>query len=1378
MAFLFGLFAAAMVPSVCAEAAGTMFDSPYVTAWESATRKHWTIKESLPYTDYGYRYTRSGTRPEYWYESGTRISTGIPSSLRSLERGEHYYSVDRVGEVPVGYWEVKHTSAACIHTGNATGSWEGLTVGDSICYNAYYSGWFAYCADCGELLTNAMVYASRDAISTLDYVNIDYEYYYICPTCNHLENEGNKMPHVCRGISWNKYEVVYDKNATGKVNGWMDPSYHMYDNHTEYEGETITPVTRLTLNTYRRVGYTFAGWNTEPDGSGTFYADGAEILNLSEYDYHDEDGLGTVTLYAQWKKTESSLAIDPGEGTYDGKSGITLIHQAYGTTYTADSAKVSIAGKYVVSFDTNGGSAIAPMTAPRTFNSWQMSTPFYGYFTDTDNVYIFEGADGITDTLTATYDTEPVILPTPQKPNQSFGGWYEDPECTKPAGFGGDEYTPDKDTTLYAKWVELTLWSYDNYTANSQKGAVDLKWAQPDTNAKTYKLYRSSDGSTFSQIYTAEEAVSVKSVAQTFSYKGRSETYTVPYTGFYTLTADGAQGGAYGSYTGGNGGSVSAKFYLTAGEKLTITAGGQNGYNGGGSGSAYGCGGGLTSIVSDKKGTLLIAGGGGGASFSGNGLEGGSNTSLRADNSTSGASGMAGGGGGYVGGNAGEYEAHYHVNASGALTGNTDGSDMSIRTGGGCYTRQVTATETLTGTCSYSYKWVAGNTQTCGVCGQNAMQDHGLWKAHSYTEHNTGYHGEMLGGYWQCNWCGTRGFGWGTQSMNGLSAGTHTYTYKESVTYYTLSCGYFDGEILSSSPAYGGSSYVNSTYAVSSKFTAGDRTGNGQASIQSDQIGYMNGLSMSGVAAPDTAAPDAIDTDSVTLTAISASTVQVSFAAPKDNGTQYWWKAESYREGTDTLLCTSNITTNTLATGVRGYLYILDTADTRTVTAENAQNKGSLLAATTVNCNLTADTQYLHLAAVDVAGNVGPTTTIRVDKGTQDWPVITDTIQISGIIGSKNYGTVYTAADGTHYVRADGKTPFQLIFDSYLDGEARADYQIDVQTFAIAVGSAGNAQEYTTTLPCSDLAASSVPLSVSEFTRKMVGEGILGDVSNTGASRSNYGRKNTFFQCFTVPASYNGKTIVVTPGAGAGAGSNGDVVYSSWSKDVLNAIRIVADGEAPVVTGAEMLETMTEINRENGIPVLTLSAADDLSGVKEFTVTVTNLNTGMTKVLKPNNSWQIVIDFGSDDAVFNGDVQLRVESMDHVGNAYVKEYGVQEFSMTAEVCNAADHDTSVCKKGENALLHVVTYGYADRIVIELPEELQEGNEAVQLEFYYPYPNYVAEENVVFSVPLYCPAGSYTLKVHAYKNGVELIAKPAVLIITEESVTDDVRVRIR
>ena len=55
-------------------------------------------------------------------------------------------------------------------------------------------------------------------------------------------------------------------------------------------------VTRaLAANAFEREGYSFAGWNTKEDGTGTAYADGAEVVDLAEPGEK-------VTLFAQWTK--------------------------------------------------------------------------------------------------------------------------------------------------------------------------------------------------------------------------------------------------------------------------------------------------------------------------------------------------------------------------------------------------------------------------------------------------------------------------------------------------------------------------------------------------------------------------------------------------------------------------------------------------------------------------------------------------------------------------------------------------------------------------------------------------------------------------------------------------------------------------------------------------------------------------------------------------------------------------------------------------------------------------------------------------------------------------------------------------------------------
>lgn len=69
--------------------------------------------------------------------------------------------------------------------------------------------------------------------------------------------------------------------------------------------QSSSTATNLTPNSYTRSGFTFAGWNTTPDGTGTAYPDGASYPFAS-----------STTLYAQWAATPvvTTTVADSGSG--------------------------------------------------------------------------------------------------------------------------------------------------------------------------------------------------------------------------------------------------------------------------------------------------------------------------------------------------------------------------------------------------------------------------------------------------------------------------------------------------------------------------------------------------------------------------------------------------------------------------------------------------------------------------------------------------------------------------------------------------------------------------------------------------------------------------------------------------------------------------------------------------------------------------------------------------------------------------------------------------------------------------------------------------------------------------------------------------------
>ena len=77
------------------------------------------------------------------------------------------------------------------------------------------------------------------------------------------------------------YTVIFNSNADD-ADGTMSNEIMTYDTSKD-----------LTSNSFNRVYYEFAGWNTKPDGSGITYTDGQSVTSITSND--------EIILYAQWQ---------------------------------------------------------------------------------------------------------------------------------------------------------------------------------------------------------------------------------------------------------------------------------------------------------------------------------------------------------------------------------------------------------------------------------------------------------------------------------------------------------------------------------------------------------------------------------------------------------------------------------------------------------------------------------------------------------------------------------------------------------------------------------------------------------------------------------------------------------------------------------------------------------------------------------------------------------------------------------------------------------------------------------------------------------------------------------------------------------------------
>ena len=268
--------------------------------------------------------------------------------------------------------------------------------------------------------------------------------------------------------SAHNYSVIYAGNGND------GPS-------TASSSHTYNQEKALALNEFTKTGYNFVGWNTKQDGTGTPYADGQIVKNLSA-----EQG-GNFKLYAQWATNSFDLTYDANGGT----GGTGPIATEYGATLTAPTVtregytfmgwnpEVAAtmpaadttytaqwkAKTYNITFNANGGEGSetqtvehgtrpdAPVVAREghTFNGWGVeiapatADEIYTAQWTINQYTISFNSNGGTAVADITEDFATVISPPtdPIREGYIFNGWLPAVPATMPAA----------DTTYTAQWT-------------------------------------------------------------------------------------------------------------------------------------------------------------------------------------------------------------------------------------------------------------------------------------------------------------------------------------------------------------------------------------------------------------------------------------------------------------------------------------------------------------------------------------------------------------------------------------------------------------------------------------------------------------------------------------------------------------------------------------------------------------------------------------------------------------------------------------------------------------------------------------------------------------------------------------------------------------
>jgi uncharacterized repeat protein (TIGR02543 family) len=193
-----------------------------------------------------------------------------------------------------------------------------------------------------------------------------------------------------------------------------------------------------------RAGYSFAGWNTAADGSGTAYAPGASYLLT-----------GSGTLYAQWTANgTNTISFDANGGT--GSAG--AVSGLNGTTVTLPGGSgLSRAGYAFTGWNTaadGSGTAYAPGASYLLTGSGTLYAQWTANGTDTVS-FNSNGGTGSAGAASGPYGST-VILASGSglsRAGYSFTGWNTKADGSGTAYAPGASYLLTGSGTLYAQWA-------------------------------------------------------------------------------------------------------------------------------------------------------------------------------------------------------------------------------------------------------------------------------------------------------------------------------------------------------------------------------------------------------------------------------------------------------------------------------------------------------------------------------------------------------------------------------------------------------------------------------------------------------------------------------------------------------------------------------------------------------------------------------------------------------------------------------------------------------------------------------------------------------------------------------------------------------------
>ena len=215
---------------------------------------------------------------------------------------------------------------------------------------------------------------------------------------------------------------------------------------------------QLISNSFTRTGYTFIGWNTEVDGSGTTYYNEQKISIDSD-----------LTLYAQWTPIYTiTFNANGGSGSMSSKT----VSAGYSISLPANTFTRS--GYEFVGWN------IKADGSGDTYTNGQSITPsgnftLYAQWKEKEYSITFNGNGGSgsmsSKTVSAGYS---ISLPanTFTRSGYEFVGWNTNADGSGVSYTNGQNINPSGNITLYAQWKVKEVYYTITFNPNSGSGSM------------------------------------------------------------------------------------------------------------------------------------------------------------------------------------------------------------------------------------------------------------------------------------------------------------------------------------------------------------------------------------------------------------------------------------------------------------------------------------------------------------------------------------------------------------------------------------------------------------------------------------------------------------------------------------------------------------------------------------------------------------------------------------------------------------------------------------------------------------------------------------------------------------------------------------------